>query len=64
LATSRTNDLLADRRPAAEALTSGFQRALLGAALVLVAATVVAVRANNTQGATARATPDLEPVTR
>jgi EmrB/QacA subfamily drug resistance transporter len=64
LATSRSNGLLAERRPAVEALTSGFQRALLGAALVLVAATVVALRANNTRGATTQATPDLEPAAR
>jgi predicted MFS family arabinose efflux permease len=61
LASSRTNDLLADRRPALEALTSGFQRALLGASLVLVAAVIVALRTNNTRSDTAHAGAAPEP---
>ena len=51
IATSRTNDLLASRTPRQpEALTSGFQRALLAASLFLLAAAIVALRATNTRG--------------
>ncbi len=50
IATSRTSDLLASHTPPAEALTSGFQRALLASSIFLVAAAVVALRATNTRG--------------
>jgi EmrB/QacA subfamily drug resistance transporter len=50
VATSRTNDLLAARTPAPEALTSGFSRALLCSCLFVLAAAVVALRASNTRG--------------
>ncbi|WP_131736968.1 MFS transporter [Actinomadura roseirufa] len=50
VATARTEDLLADRRPVPEALTSGFSRALLASSLFLVAAAVLALRAANTRG--------------
>jgi EmrB/QacA subfamily drug resistance transporter len=50
LATTRTSDLLASHTPVAEALTSGFQRALLASSIFLVAAAVVAVRITNTRG--------------
>jgi EmrB/QacA subfamily drug resistance transporter len=50
IATSRTSDLLADHSPAADALTGGFQRALLVSSLFLVAAAVVGLRATNTRG--------------
>jgi MFS family permease len=49
IATSRTRDLLADHATQAQALTSGFQRALLAAAIFLAAAAVIAVRAPNTR---------------
>jgi EmrB/QacA subfamily drug resistance transporter len=48
LATARTNDLLGDRKPPAEAMTGGFSRALLASSLFLVAAAIVALRAANT----------------
>jgi EmrB/QacA subfamily drug resistance transporter len=50
LATSRTNDLLASHAPVAEALTAGFQRALLASSIFLLAAAVVALRITNTRG--------------
>jgi EmrB/QacA subfamily drug resistance transporter len=50
IATSRTTDLLAAHAPTAEALTEGFQRALLASSVFLVAAAVVGLRATNTRG--------------
>jgi EmrB/QacA subfamily drug resistance transporter len=50
IATSRINDLLASHAPPAEALTSGFQRALLASSIFLLAAAVVALRITNTRG--------------
>jgi len=64
IATSRTSHLLAAHTPPPEALTAGFQRALLVSALCLVAAGAIALRAANTRGEPA-ATPEtrqtLEP---
>jgi EmrB/QacA subfamily drug resistance transporter len=50
LATSRTHHLLVAHASTADALTSGFQRALLAASIFLVAAAVIALRATNTRG--------------
>ena len=50
IATSRTADLLASGAPQAEALTSGFQRALLASSFTLAAAAVIALRSANTRG--------------
>jgi MFS family permease len=50
LATSRTNDLLAAHASRPEALTSGFQHALVAASIFLVAAALIALRATNTRG--------------
>ena len=50
IATSRTKDLLAAQTPLADALTSGFQRALLASAIVLLAAAAIALRTSNTRG--------------
>jgi len=50
IATSHTNARLADHVPTGEALTAGFQRALLASSLFLVAAAAVALRATNTRG--------------
>jgi EmrB/QacA subfamily drug resistance transporter len=50
IATSRTSDLLAAHAPPADALTEGFQRALLISSIFLVAAAVVGLRATNTRG--------------
>ena len=62
IATSRTRDLLADHATRAEALTSGFQRALLAAAIFLAAAAVIALRSTNTRGEQEHAA-ETEPVT-
>jgi EmrB/QacA subfamily drug resistance transporter len=50
IATSRTDDLLAGGASPGEALTEGFQRALVACAIFLVAAAVIALRATNTRG--------------
>jgi EmrB/QacA subfamily drug resistance transporter len=50
IATSRTSDLLAANAPPADALTEGFQRALLVSSIFLVAAALVGLRATNTRG--------------
>jgi hypothetical protein len=50
IATSRTSHLLASNTPPADALTSGFQRALLASSIFLLAAAVVALRVTNTRG--------------
>jgi EmrB/QacA subfamily drug resistance transporter len=50
IATSRTSHLLAGHTPPADALTSGFQRALLASSIFLLAAAVVALRIANTRG--------------
>ncbi|MFF2519882.1 MFS transporter [Streptomyces sp. NPDC058086] len=59
IATSRTSQLLAAHTPLPEALTAGFQRALLVSALCLVAAGAIALRASNTRGEPA-ATPETQ----
>src|SRR5580704_12375712 len=64
IATSRTSHLLAAHTPHPEALTAGFQRALLVSALCLVAAGAIALRASNTRGepaATPQTQRNLEP---
>ena len=50
IATSRTGDLLAAHVSRPEALTGGFQRALLACSLFLLAAAVIGLRATNTRG--------------
>jgi EmrB/QacA subfamily drug resistance transporter len=50
IATSRTGDLLASSAPVPEALTSGFQRALLASSVFFAAAAIVALRITNTRG--------------
>jgi MFS family permease len=50
IATSRTGDLLASHTPPADALLSGFQRALLASSIFLLAAAFVALRVTNTRG--------------
>jgi EmrB/QacA subfamily drug resistance transporter len=64
LATSRTDHLLATHTPPLDALTSGFQRALVAGSVFLLAAAVIGLRATNTRGETeepAAAPPRLEP---
>ena len=50
VATTRTQRLLAEHRPAQDALTGGYQRALLVGSLFVLAAAVIALRATNTRG--------------
>jgi predicted MFS family arabinose efflux permease len=50
IATSHTQDLLAAGASQPEALTGGFQRALLACAIFVLAAAVIALRATNTRG--------------
>src|SRR5437016_8417135 len=50
IATSRTSHLLAINTAMPEALTSGFQTALLAASTILLVAAVIATRTANTKG--------------
>ena len=50
VATSRTDHLLAAHTASAQALTSGFQRALLVGSIFIFAAAIIALRATNTRG--------------
>jgi Na+/melibiose symporter-like transporter len=59
--TSRTNHLLAAGAPTSDALTSGFQRALLLGSIFLLASAVTALRATNTRGETEPSAIDAEP---
>ena len=59
IATARTSGLLAAGTAPAQALTSGFQRAVLASSIALFAAAVIALRATNTRGQTPP--PDPEP---
>ncbi|MFC4910138.1 hypothetical protein [Actinomadura gamaensis] len=61
MATSRTDDVLASGARPQVALTVGFQRALLGAAVFIVAAAVIALRATNTRGEIPRDVPTEAP---
>jgi EmrB/QacA subfamily drug resistance transporter len=61
LATSRTHHLLAAHTPSADALTSGFQRALLVGSIFILAAAIIALRATNTRGETPQHFPDAVP---
>jgi EmrB/QacA subfamily drug resistance transporter len=61
LATARTHNLLAGHTPVAQALTSGFQRALLVGSIFILAAAIIALRATNTRGETPQAAADALP---
>jgi predicted MFS family arabinose efflux permease len=61
LATSRTHHLLAAHTPPAQALTAGFQRALLAGSIFILAAAVIALRATNTRGEAPAPLPDSLP---
>jgi hypothetical protein len=64
VATSTAADRLADHASQAQALTAGFQDALLLAAIFLAAAAVIALRSPNTHGEQAAApAPTPEPAT-
>jgi EmrB/QacA subfamily drug resistance transporter len=50
IATTRTHDVLATGRSAADAMTQGFHRALFAASVFLLVAAIVALRTRNTRG--------------
>jgi EmrB/QacA subfamily drug resistance transporter len=52
IAVSHTEHLLAQHTPPPEALTAGFQRALLASSITLAAAAVIALRSSNSRGET------------
>lgn len=60
VSTSRTNRLLAGGTPAPDALTSGFQRALLVGSIFVLASAVIALRATDTRGERKEAMPEAE----
>jgi EmrB/QacA subfamily drug resistance transporter len=62
IATSRTTHLLASHTAAPEALTSGFQRALLASSIFLAAAAIVALRVTNARGDAEHPAADAPPV--
>src|SRR5437588_12396905 len=61
LATSHTHHLLAAHTPPAQALTSGFQLALLAGSIFILAAAIIALRATNTHGEGPEPAPDAPP---
>jgi EmrB/QacA subfamily drug resistance transporter len=63
IATSRTTDLLAQHVPSQEALTSGFQRALLICSIFVFAAGLIALRATNTRGEAIESDSQASPET-
>ena len=60
IATSRTNHLLGQGTPVADALTSGFHRALLAGGIFVAAAAIIALRTSNTRGETEEANTEPE----
>src|SRR3954451_19994102 len=61
IASARTTDLLAVHASRAEALTSGFHRALLASSIFLAAAALIALRTADTRGETGEAAADPPP---
>jgi MFS family permease len=61
LATSHTTNLLAAHAPSADALTSGFQRALLAGSIFLLAAAIFALRTYNAHDDAPQRLPDVLP---
>ena len=59
--TTQPSALLAAHARPAEALTAGFQRALLACAIFLLAAAVIALRATNTRSEPATDPDHLSP---
>ena len=57
VATGRTNHLLATHASDAHALTSGFQRALLLGSILILASSVIGLRATNTRGEASQPDP-------
>jgi predicted MFS family arabinose efflux permease len=60
LATSRTHHLLAAHTPPPQALSAGFQRALLVVSIFILAAAVIGLRATNTRGEADEHLPEAE----
>ena len=60
IATARTSHLLAAHTPPAQALTSGFHRALFTGAILVLATTVIAMRTSNSRGETQPALNDSQ----
>ena len=61
VSTSRTNHLLATGTPVPDALTSGFQRALLVGSIFILGSAVIALRATNTRGEMEESAIETEP---
>ena len=61
LATSRTSELLAAHTPPPEALTAGFQRALLASSIFLAAAALIGLRTTNTRGESDESATEPQP---
>src|SRR5919198_737954 len=62
IATSRTNHLLARAVAPPDALTAGFNRALLACSIFLIAAAIIALRATNTRGEPPGALPSAPEI--
>jgi MFS family permease len=63
ISTSRAHHLLAAHATTHDALTSGFQRALLACSIAMLAAAVLALRATNTRGEPVITSPiDVAPL--
>jgi predicted MFS family arabinose efflux permease len=60
IANSRTNHLLAAHTPRPEALTTGFQRALLASSIAVLVAAFIGLRATNTRGEAVEAEQPFE----
>jgi hypothetical protein len=61
VATSRTNSLLAAHTPVLNAVTAGFQRALLVGSIFILASAVIGLRATNTRGEGEAPAPEPVP---
>jgi EmrB/QacA subfamily drug resistance transporter len=61
VATSHTEHLLAAHTPSAQALTAGFQRALLVGSIFIFAAAIIGLRATNTRGEATQPGPTATP---
>ncbi len=61
IATSRTHHLLAAHAPVDQALTAGFQRALLVGSFLILTAAVIGLRATNTRGEESQPARDALP---
>jgi MFS family permease len=62
ISTARAHHLLADHETVHQALTSGFQRALLACSVFMLVAALIASRATNTRGEPVEVALEPEPV--